>query len=70
MVVHLKDGTSVLINVTELLAEGQDPDWIEKQINTKLLTLDHIIEDVDFHINVDSVIKTIQPITNKLLKDL
>lgn len=70
MVVNLKDGTSVLIDVTELLAEGNDPDWIEKQINAKLISLDHIIEGVDFHINVDSVAKTIQPITDKLLKDL
>lgn len=70
MVVNLKDGTSVLIDVSELLAEGLDPDMIQEEINSKLVALDHIIRDVDFHINVDSVAKAIQPITDKLLKDL
>lgn len=70
MVVNLRDGTSVVIDILELLAEGQDPDDIEREINTKLVALDHIIQDVDFHISVDSVAKAIQPITDKLLKDL
>ena len=70
MVVNLKDGTSVMIDVSELLSEGLDPDMIQDEINTKLVALDHIIRDVDFHINVDSVAKAIQPITDKLLKDL
>jgi hypothetical protein len=70
MVVNLKDGTSVLIDITELLSEGHDPGDIELEINSKLQALDMFIKDVDFHINVDSVAKTIQPITDKLLKDL
>lgn len=68
--VNLKDGTSVEVNIAEMLAEGADPEVVERIINKKLEDLDEIIADVDFHISVDSVAKVIQPFTDKLLKDL
>lgn len=68
--VNLKDGTSVDVNVSELLEDGEDPEVVEKLINSKLSALDDVIQDVDFHISVDSVAKVIQPFTDKLLKDL
>ena len=68
--VNLKDGTSVDVNIAEMLEEGTDPELIEKLINAKLEALDDIIKDVDFHISVDSVAKVIQPFTDQLLKDL
>ena len=68
--VNLKDGTSVDVNIEEMLEEGAAPDIIERIINQKLVALDHIIADVDFHISVDSVAKAVQPITDKLLKHL
>ncbi len=70
LTVNLKDGTSVDVNVAEMLEQGADPALIEKLINSKLEALDDIIKDVDFHISVDSVAKVIQPFTDKLLKDL
>lgn len=68
--VNLKDGTSVEVNIAEMLEEGADPDIVESIITDKLNALDHIIEDVDFHISVDSVAKVIQPFTDNLLKNL
>ena len=68
--VNLKDGTSVDVNISDMLEEGADPELVEKLINSKLQALDDVINDVDFHISVDSVAKVIQPITDKLLKDL
>lgn len=68
--VNLKDGTSVDVNVAEMLQDGADPEVVEKIINSKLEALDDVIEDVDFHISVDSVAKVVQPITDQLLKDL
>jgi len=68
--VNLKDGTSVDVNVAEMIEEGGDPAVIEKIINEKLHALDDIIADVDFHISVDSVAKVVQPFTDNLLKDL
>lgn len=68
--VNLKDGTSVDINVQEMIEDGADPEIIERSINSKLNELDDYIHDVDFHISVDSVAKVVQPFTDKLLKDL
>jgi DNA-binding protein YbaB len=68
--VNLKDGTSVDVNISEMIADGADPELVEKLINNKLEALDDVIQDVDFHISVDSVAKVIQPFTDKLLKDL
>jgi hypothetical protein len=68
--VNLKDGTSVDVNIAEMLAEGADPAEIERLINLRLDALDDVIHDVDFHISVDSVAKVIQPFTDQLLKNL
>ena len=68
--VNLKDGTSVDVNIAEMIEEGAAPEFVEKLINKKLADLDDIIKDVDFHISVDSVAKVIQPFTDNLLKNL
>lgn len=68
--VNLKDGTSVEINVQELLADGFSAEYLEKEINQKLHDLDDIIEDVDFLISIEHVAKTVQPFTDLLLKNL
>jgi hypothetical protein len=70
LTVNLKDGTSVDIDVVELLNEGADPDVVERAINDKLTELDYIISDVDFHISVDKVAHVVQPFTDDLLKNL
>jgi hypothetical protein len=68
--VHLTDGTDVTVNIKELLSDGHDPDDIRAELDAKLEALDHIIDDVDFNVSIDTVAKTIQPITDKLLKHL
>ena len=68
--VNLRDGTSVLVDIAQLIAEGNDPEVVEFMVESKLKALDHIIEDVDFFISVDLVAKTVQPITDSILKDL
>jgi hypothetical protein len=70
LTVNLTDGTKVNVNIKELLTEGRKPRDIEKHINEKLEALDHLIIDVDFFICIDSVVKTVQPITDKILKDI
>jgi len=68
--VNLKDGTSVDVDIAEMLEEGAAPEIVERIINEKLKALDHVIDDVDFHISIDNVAKTVQPITDNLLKNL
>ena len=70
LIVRLKDGTEVEVNIKELLNEGRDPLLVEKHINNRLDSLDDIIENVDFFVDVDSVVKTIQPQTDRLLANI
>jgi hypothetical protein len=68
--VNLIDGTVVTIDIKELLNDGHDPDDVEQMLDLKLKALDHIIDDVDFYVSIDDVVKTVQPITDQILKDL
>lgn len=70
MIVHLLDGTDVEINIKEILARGADPDVVETEINKRLEDLDQYIENVDFFVDIDSVEKTIQPETDRILAKL
>lgn len=68
--VNLIDGTQVNINIKDLLNEGMDPEKLEEMLNSKLESLDHIVKDVDFYVNIDDVANLLQPITDNFLKDL
>jgi hypothetical protein len=68
--VNLIDGTRVEISILELFEEGFDNAEIEEMLNNRLKQLDEIIKDVDFFINIDSVAKTVQPVTDNILKNL
>lgn len=68
--VNLIDGSMVEVDILQLLAEGQDPDEIKEELNDKLRKMDEIIKDVDFFISIETVAKTVQPITDDILKHL
>ncbi len=68
--VNLIDGSMVEVDILQLLAEGQDPDDIKDELNDKLRKMDEIIKDVDFFISIETVAKTVQPITDDILKHL
>ena len=70
IVVKLVDGTDLTINIKELIDDGNDPDEIEALLNAKFHDLDEYIENVDFFIDIDSVVNTVQPETDKVLKNL
>lgn len=70
LVVHLKDGTDVDVNIKELIATGMDPSEIEERLNKRLTDLDDYIINIDFFVDIESVEKTIQPETDKLLSKL
>lgn len=70
MNINLIDGTQVYINIKELLSAGSSPDEIKAMLDVKLMAIDQYIEDIDFYVNVDDVAKTVQPITDQMLKDL
>lgn len=68
--VNLIDGTQVEVDILQLLAEGMAADDIKHELNSRLKKMDHMIKDVDFFISVDTVAKTVQPITDEFLKSL
>ena len=68
--VQLIDGTDININVKELINEGQDPQDIEALLDEKFNELDRYIKNVDFFVDIDKVKETIQPETDKVLKNL
>lgn len=70
LAVHLIDGTTVNIDIKEMIQDGMEPSDIEQMLNDKLTSLDHIIKDVDFYVSIDDVAKMVQPITDNFLKDL
>ena len=70
ILIHLIDGTKVNINILDLLMEGADPDELEEHLGAKLESLDHMIEDIDFFVNIEEVAKTVQPETDKILGKL
>ena len=70
LTVNLVDGSTFTINIRELLASGDDPDLVHAALQKKLDELDEYIQDIDFHINIDAVVNTIQPVTDKILKNL
>ena len=70
ILIHLIDGTKVNINIVELLSEGTDPVELEIRLSERMDQLDHMIEDIDFFVNIDEVAKTVQPETDKILSKL
>src|SRR5210317_336608 len=70
LVVHLKDGTEVNIDVKQILSEGADPDDIERHVQKRLDELEQYIANVDFYVDVDMVEQVVQPETDRILSNL
>jgi len=68
--VNLIDGSQVNVDVKRLLKDGEHPDDIERMLNEKFYELDDYIENVDFFVDVETVQKTVQPETDRVLKKL
>lgn len=68
--VNLIDGTTVNLNIKELLQAGADPVELKAHIDNKLSLIDEMVTDIDFYINIDDVAKTVQTLTDHMLKDL
>lgn len=68
--VNLISGDTVNIQIRELLADGEDPAKLQKALQEKLEKLDQYIEDIDFHINLDAVVGILEPVAEKILKNL
>lgn len=70
LMVHLKDGTIVQIDIKKILSDGTDPDELEKHVSARLDELDMYIDNIDFFVDIAAVEKTVQPETDRLLSKL
>jgi hypothetical protein len=70
LAINLHDGTSIIIEIKNLIEDGIDPDIIEDQISEHLENLADNVFNVDFFVDIKLVEKTVQPETDKLLSKL
>lgn len=68
--VNLVDGTVVNINVKELIDAGNDPKDLKHMLDERFKTMESYIENIDFLVSIDDIARTVQPITDEILKDL
>jgi hypothetical protein len=70
LVINLTDGTSIVIEIKNLIEDGIDPEVIEDQISEHLDNLSENVYNIDFFVDIKLVEKTVQPETDKLLSKL
>lgn len=57
------------INIKKFLDQGLTPDQIEEAVSRKLTEYDDNILSVEFVLNIESIAETVQPETDKLLRN-
>jgi hypothetical protein len=70
IVIKLTGGKQHTINIHTLKKQGMEFEEIERLVSRKFAELDHLIRDVDFIVDIKSVVALVQPETDKLLGKL
>jgi hypothetical protein len=70
IVIRLQGGRQKTINLTRLKRDGFDIEEIESVLTRNLVELGDLVRDIDFLVDVNAVVRLVQPETDKLLKDL
>lgn len=70
VVIKLKQGRQKTINVHSLLRQGLQLEEVETMLTRFFQEHDHEIRDVDFVVDISSVVALVQPETDKLLGKL
>jgi len=70
VVIKLKAGRQKTINVHALLKQGLQLEEVETMLTRYFQEHDHEIRDVDFVVDISSVVALVQPETDKLLGKL
>lgn len=68
VLINLISGDTIEIDVQRLVETGVPPLDIERKLNEKLVSMSDIIQDVDFHIVREKVIKVVKADTSNLIK--
>ena len=70
VVIKLTAGRQKTINVHTLVKQGLDLEEIESLLTRTFQQMEHEIRDVDFVVDIHSVVSLVQPETDKLLGKL
>ena len=71
MVVHLKDGKVIELNIKEMVNEYQlNYEKFEEVLDKKLQSVEHQLEHIDWHLDTTKAIEQIETATNETLKNI
>ena len=70
LVIKLAGKRQQTINIKKFLDQGLAPEQIEEAVSRKLHEYDENILSVEFVLNIESIAETVQPETDKLLRDM
>ncbi len=69
LVIKLEGKRQQTINIKRFLKQGLAPDQIEEAVSRKLAEYDDFITSVEFVLNIESIAETVQPETDRLLRN-
>lgn len=70
LVIKLQGKRQQTINIKKFLDQGLTPDQVEEAVSRKLFECDDEILRVEFVLDVESIAQTVQPETDKLLRNV
>ncbi len=70
LIIKLNGKRQKTINIKNFLEQGLGPDQVEEAVSRKLQEYDDDIVSVEFVLNIESIAETVQPETDKLLRNL
>jgi hypothetical protein len=69
LVIKLQGKRQQTINIKRFLKQGLEPEQIEEAVSRKLAEYDDFITSVEFVLNIESIAETVQPETDRLLRN-
>lgn len=69
LVIKLQGKRQQTVNIKRFLDQGLAPEQIEEAVSRKLQEYDDMILSVEFVLNIESIAETVQPETDRLLRN-
>lgn len=70
LIIKLERRRQRTINITALIRQGFDSEEIEEAVTRKLQEYDDEMIGIEFILDIEGIAKTVQPETDKMLKNL
>ena len=69
LIIKMQGKRQTTINIKKFLDQGLEPDQVEEAVSRKLQEYDDEIVSVEFVLNIESIAETVQPETDRLLRN-